>query len=1048
VKSVSLAAFLSLFCLGTAAAAEADSFWHVYERYPHMQDFFPFGIYGGATGNWSQFGHDPRGMNDMVLDIMAENGLNTLWETAFHRHMRRFERDGKPTAELSDYGRWWYDEALPAYGFKTMPSLINVFTRQAFADYQRHDPPLSTAERDKVAAAWRGVLDPIAALTREYPETIFGFVSDDEPDHLAAMVAADKVISGATGRPVTTCIPSWGQSKVFLQHMQPFTGDWYVTTDNARNNWAITRNLKWMQENAPDRIFWFLPLASSYSHHEPTKPWLLDARPQPVDLRMQFWMALAGGCKGFFYYNLLYGIQWAKGEDNLLSVAHVANNDLWPELGRLAPMITTAGPLLLSCRPDVDYDIRTNCGRVRYAEYDGPAVSVGLLRDIRRDRFVLVPYSNDLHERQRAVLALPLALAERQALDLATLESVPLSDGQLEVELGPGHGRLVMLAARDELAQAKAVVLRHRSNRARRLAKIALRRLRPNNADKLEATALAAKRAGNWIEAAAGWNALAAAAEKEFESGRTRKLAAARPVLDEIARILTETDDLLRCFRGPLELKQGTSMIWGVRGHGTKHAGKETGDFLAYLNMYRSLRLRYRTGQNMTSSVHNTALTLRGLARANQDAVRQLIDKRLTELRHPLTVACITGDRRIIEYHASISWLYESFRIRWFAPNAAGSLVDRNDKAFVPEEFDAVWIYQLRYVEAPADGRPVDPARVLLPSLLASDTVSAMRAYLNTGGGVVLQGVAGLYALTLGFEKELPDRLQENAWYDRAFATGVSAGPGCEKHPVFTGLEANGFLANGTYPGTNLVVECAWQKRRPAGTIVAVEQDEMFGAIPDYAAVVEYPVGKGRVLVLGGRSLDLTPAGLKNSHFSKNRTLNRRFLENAIVYVAGDRSFTPAEVQAPVAAASERHILPQTEWHFRLDPDNTGLDRKWFAPDLDTADWKSIRTGLNWEAQGYDYNGLAWYRRTVKLGNRPGKRTMLHFGAVDEQTVVWIDGKEAGRHEEGPSAWDKPFSFDITELLGTQDAAYMIAIQVHDSMAAGGIWKPVWIAWE
>ena len=1048
MRKLCLAAALSVACIGGVSAQDADDFWDFYEAYPHLQDVFPFGIYGGATGNWSQFGHDPRGMNEMVLEIMAENGLNILWETSFHRHVRRFERDDRPAIELSDYGRWWYGEALPAYGFRTMPSLINVFTRRAFADYERQDPPLSQIELDEVIAEWNGVLGPVASLARDYPETVVALVSDDEPDHLAAMVAADKVISSATGRPVTTCIPSWGQGKVFLRHMQPFTGDWYVTSDQARDNWAVARRLEWMRANAPDRIFWFLPLASAYSSHEPTKPWLLDARPQPVDLRMQFWMAIAGGCKGFFYYNLLYGIQWARGEDNLLSVAHVANNDLWPELGRLAPMITSAGPLLLSCRPDASLDVGIECGRVRYAAYAGPAVSAGLLRDIRRDRFVLVPYSNDLYDRQKAVLTLPSELARRRILDLGTLEPVTLRGNRLELELGAGHGRLLMFADDGELDRAKAAVLRRRAARSRRLAKIALRRARPANVDELRAVALAAADAERWSDAISAWDALAAAARNAFETGPTRKLAAAGPVLDEIAAILTETDDLFRCHRGVLKLKEGQSMIWGVRGHGTAHARNEVGDFMAHLNMYRSLRLRHRAGQNMSSSVHNTALTLREMAVANREAVRELIDRRLAAVRHPLTVACITGDRRIIEYHASISWLYESFSIRWFAPDRGGRLVDDEGKAFVPAEFDAVWVYQLRYVEPPDEAGALEPGKVLLPSLLTPKMVSAMRAYLQSGGGLVLQGVAGLYVLPLGLETALPDRLQENSWYERAFATGVATAPGCAGHPVFAGLDAAGYLGNGTYPGHNLVSECAWQKKEPAGTVIAVEHDEMFGAIPDYAGVVEHAVGKGRVLVLGARGLDLTPGSVKDRHFSGNRALNRRFMENAIVYVAGDVFFTPARVEAPATVAPERHLLPDEGWHFRLDPKDAGMAQKWFAGELDTTDWKAIRIGLNWEMQGYDYNGAAWYRRAIKLGNRPGKRTALHFGAVDEETVVWIDGREVGRHEQGPNGWDKPFSFDITASLSEEATERVVAIRVHDSSAAGGIWKPAWIEWE
>src|SRR5437763_1989452 len=53
-----------------------------------------------------------------------------------------------------------------------------------------------------------------------------------------------------------------------------------------------------------------------------------------------------------------------------------------------------------------------------------------------------------------------------------------------------------------------------------------------------------------------------------------------------------------------------------------------------------------------------------------------------------------------------------------------------------------------------------------------------------------------------------------------------------------------------------------------------------------------------------------------------------------------------------------------------------------------------------------------WYRRTFTIprGWR-GKRVLLHFGAVDWETTVWVNGKETGKHQGGYDA----FTFDITE---------------------------------
>lgn len=103
-----------------------------------------------------------------------------------------------------------------------------------------------------------------------------------------------------------------------------------------------------------------------------------------------------------------------------------------------------------------------------------------------------------------------------------------------------------------------------------------------------------------------------------------------------------------------------------------------------------------------------------------------------------------------------------------------------------------------------------------------------------------------------------------------------------------------------------------------------------------------------------------------------------------------------------------------------------------------------------------------WYRRTFKVSGRwrKGQRVMLHFGAVDWDTTVWVNGKELGNHKGG---YD-PFTFDITDALkksGTQE----IVLSVWDPTDTGnqprgkqvkkpggimytavtGIWQTVWL---
>jgi len=103
-----------------------------------------------------------------------------------------------------------------------------------------------------------------------------------------------------------------------------------------------------------------------------------------------------------------------------------------------------------------------------------------------------------------------------------------------------------------------------------------------------------------------------------------------------------------------------------------------------------------------------------------------------------------------------------------------------------------------------------------------------------------------------------------------------------------------------------------------------------------------------------------------------------------------------------------------------------------------------------------------WYRRnfTRPAPATPSSRVLLHFGAVDWQATVWVNGTQVGMHEGG---FD-PFSFDITDAL-TGAASQEIVVAVWDPTDSGsqprgkqvlkpsgiwytavtGIWQTVWL---
>ena len=101
-----------------------------------------------------------------------------------------------------------------------------------------------------------------------------------------------------------------------------------------------------------------------------------------------------------------------------------------------------------------------------------------------------------------------------------------------------------------------------------------------------------------------------------------------------------------------------------------------------------------------------------------------------------------------------------------------------------------------------------------------------------------------------------------------------------------------------------------------------------------------------------------------------------------------------------------------------------------------------------------------WYRRTVTLPREwTGQRVLLHFGAVDYECSVWVNGGQVGSHTGGSDA----FTFDITDYL--KNGPNQLLLGVTDPTSTGeqprgkqllnpngiwytpvsGIWQTVWM---
>ncbi|WP_152269930.1 glycoside hydrolase family 2 protein [Agriterribacter humi] len=147
-------------------------------------------------------------------------------------------------------------------------------------------------------------------------------------------------------------------------------------------------------------------------------------------------------------------------------------------------------------------------------------------------------------------------------------------------------------------------------------------------------------------------------------------------------------------------------------------------------------------------------------------------------------------------------------------------------------------------------------------------------------------------------------------------------------------------------------------------------------------------------------------------------------------------------------------------WQYAIVPKTTGeteptaFDGKILVP-------YAVESALSGVGKTVGKDSVLWYKRTIELSSAYKKgKVLLHFGAVDWQCDVYVNGNKVGTHQGG---YD-PFSFDISTALkkGKQQE---IAIKVWDPSDDGpqprgkqiknphgiwytpvtGIWQTVWL---
>jgi len=149
-------------------------------------------------------------------------------------------------------------------------------------------------------------------------------------------------------------------------------------------------------------------------------------------------------------------------------------------------------------------------------------------------------------------------------------------------------------------------------------------------------------------------------------------------------------------------------------------------------------------------------------------------------------------------------------------------------------------------------------------------------------------------------------------------------------------------------------------------------------------------------------------------------------------------------------------------WDFRFDDYDLGESERWYLGEkefdkkiLVPFPFQSKMSGIHDES----FHDIVWYRREFSIPEDwKGRRILLHFGAVDYETKVWLNKRFLGSNVGGYV----PFYFDITDYLKERNLLILRIYDPHGDQPRGkqsskihpsgvyymritGIWQTVWL---
>ena len=146
-------------------------------------------------------------------------------------------------------------------------------------------------------------------------------------------------------------------------------------------------------------------------------------------------------------------------------------------------------------------------------------------------------------------------------------------------------------------------------------------------------------------------------------------------------------------------------------------------------------------------------------------------------------------------------------------------------------------------------------------------------------------------------------------------------------------------------------------------------------------------------------------------------------------YLAPGKSFKE------ITAAFEK-MKPGWEAEYYLK--GKGIEQKWYLPETDISDWKTMEIPSWWEDKGLaDFDGAVWFRKSFDLPENFKEDTFhLALNQIDDYDIVWINGQKVGE-SYGNQNW-RNYKVPAKFLKPSRN---IIVVRVFDTDKKGGMYS-------